>query len=194
MRIGIDFDNTLCIYDEVFHNLFKSTTLIDQNTNFWKKEDYANALRNNGREDIWTTMQGYVYGFLVQNAKIASGFSELVSSLTPDDELLIISHKTEHSASREKFKLREAASDWITAKILPLTQSNNVKVEAIFLNDEKSKIDKIKEEKPDIFVDDLLRVCVEIEDTIERVYWYGGNDHRNIIGVQNWQDVMRTLR
>ena len=61
MRIGIDFDNTIVSYDALFHKVAREQGVVPPNTpaNKLAVRDY---LRQIGKEDLWTEMQGYVYG------------------------------------------------------------------------------------------------------------------------------------
>ena len=61
LRIGIDFDNTIACYDQLFHRMALEKGLIPADLPEGKSQvrDY---LRHGGKEDAWTELQGHVYG------------------------------------------------------------------------------------------------------------------------------------
>ena len=61
MRIGIDFDNTIVCYDEVFFEAALFQNLIPA-TLSRSKSAVRDYLRSIGKEDLWTHLQGEVYG------------------------------------------------------------------------------------------------------------------------------------
>jgi len=67
MLIGIDFDNTIVCYDALFHRVCRERGLIPAEVPI-NKTDVRNYLRQAGREDAWTEMQGYVYGARMSEA------------------------------------------------------------------------------------------------------------------------------
>lgn len=61
MRLGIDFDNTIVCYDELFHRVALEQGLIPADLPV-NKSEVRNHLRRVGKEPLWTEMQGSVYG------------------------------------------------------------------------------------------------------------------------------------
>ena len=57
MLIGVDFDNTIVCYDRLFHHVAVERSLIPA-TLPADKESVRNYLREQGREDDWTELQG----------------------------------------------------------------------------------------------------------------------------------------
>ena len=55
MRIGVDFDNTIVCYDEVFHRVALERKLISPSLRV-NKGAVRDHLRTIGREDAWTEM------------------------------------------------------------------------------------------------------------------------------------------
>ena len=72
MRIGVDFDNTIVCYDGLFHRVALEQGLIPASlpANKGGVRDY---LRQIGREDDWTAMQGTVYGARMLEASAFPG-------------------------------------------------------------------------------------------------------------------------
>jgi len=94
MRIGIDFDNTIVSYDALFHKVARERDLIPHDTPV-NKVAVRDHLRQIGKEELWTEMQGYVYGARMDEALAYPGVIDFLSSATAaGHELAIVSHKT----------------------------------------------------------------------------------------------------
>ena len=61
LLIGVDFDNTIVCYDTLFHKIALEQNLIPADLP-QTKTHVRDFLRQEGKEDLWTEMQGYVYG------------------------------------------------------------------------------------------------------------------------------------
>ena len=61
MVLGLDFDNTIIKYDELFHKIAYEKELIPADLPK-EKNAVRNYLRQNNIEDEWTMIQGEVYG------------------------------------------------------------------------------------------------------------------------------------
>src|SRR5262249_22819241 len=60
MLIGVDFDNTIVCYDELFHRVAVEQGLIPSTVPATKGE-VRRDLEGRGLGDVWTELQGYVY-------------------------------------------------------------------------------------------------------------------------------------
>lgn len=158
MRIGIDFDNTIICYDNVFCDLAKTWQLVDDNYQGTKRElrDHIRLLPEG--DIIWQRMQGQTYGPLVCQAQMFEGFKEFVAAChaNPTIELFIVSHKTEFGHFDEsKTNLRDAARAWMRSQQL----FDKIKEENVFFETTREeKIDRIKTLQCTHFIDDLVEV------------------------------------
>lgn len=115
MLIGIDFDNTIICYDDLFHRIASERGLIPDSVPPFKNavRDY---LRQAGQEDIWTEMQGYVYGARVLDAHPFPGVIDFFKACCDATiDVCIISHKTLHPYAGPRYDLHRATVDWLTA-------------------------------------------------------------------------------
>ncbi|EKD91641.1 MAG: hypothetical protein ACD_29C00463G0010 [uncultured bacterium] len=146
--IGVDFDNTIVCYHDVFHKVAVDRKLI--HPNFPKdKEKIRNYLRKINQEDAWTEMQGVVYGKEMAFAKAFSGVAIFFKAMRKNNiKTIIISHKTKFPYLGEKVDLHKAASKW-------LDQINLGENEIYFLETKKEKCEKIVECGCTHFIDDL---------------------------------------
>src|SRR5208282_2521681 len=114
MIIGVDFDNTIVCYDRLFQKVAVERGLMPPGLPA-SKSSIRNHLRKTGREDLWTEMQGYVYGSRMAEAEAFPGVLDFfrdcrLAGLT----LAIISHKTRNPYLGANYDLHEAALQWLT--------------------------------------------------------------------------------
>lgn len=161
MRIGLDFDNTIVSYDALFHTVALERKLIPENLPI-SKIAVRDHLRSTDQENLWTEMQGYVYGARMCEAMAFSGVFDSLSKLLADGhELFIISHKTRHPFIGEKYDLHQAARGWILNN---LQQSENklISSENVYFElSKEAKLSRISQISCDIFVDDLPEILLD---------------------------------
>ena len=113
MFLGIDFDNTIIKYDELFHKIASEKNLIPPNLPK-EKNVVRNFLRNNNIEDEWTLIQGEVYGDRIKEAIPFDGMLNTLQALRKQQiSLNIISHKTREPYMGPKRDLHAAALSWL---------------------------------------------------------------------------------
>jgi len=116
MVIGVDFDNTIVRYDDLFHRIAVERGLIPADLPS-RKNDIRDFLRLGGREDDWTQLQGYVYGLRMAEAKPFPGVLEFFAhGARRKLSLYIISHKTRHAVAGPAYDLQKTALEWLTAQ------------------------------------------------------------------------------
>jgi hypothetical protein len=114
MRVGVDFDNTIVRYDDLFHGVALERDLIPADLPK-EKSAVRDFLRAIDKEDDWTEMQGYVYGErMVTDARPFPGVREFFLRCQNESiPTCIISHKTRHPYRGEKYDLHAAARAWL---------------------------------------------------------------------------------
>lgn len=113
MRVGVDFDNTIVSYDTLFHKVAVESGAVPPETPV-SKLAVRDLLRRIGREEVWTEMQGLVYGARLMEAEAFPGVVEVFAwARDVGIELSIISHKTRHPFIGPKYDLHAAAREWI---------------------------------------------------------------------------------
>ena len=114
-RIGIDFDNTLIDYDEVFRILAREHRLVDGRF-CGGKEAVRRAVRTLPDGEMqWQCLQGQAYGRgIVHAVKFEGAAAFLCGARAAGHEILIVSHKTEYGHfDPERVNLRAAALAWM---------------------------------------------------------------------------------
>ena len=115
MRIGLDFDNTLIRYDDVFQQVAVKRGLITTGLRGSKQQVRDAIRRERDGELKWQALQGYVYGKGIGGAALFPGVSEFLKRARAHGHVvLIVSHKTEYGHfDPEKINLRDAAMQWM---------------------------------------------------------------------------------
>lgn len=156
MLIGVDFDNTIVCYDHVFQSIARDRGLIPPD-HILSKRELHDHLHNLGKADIWTQLQGEVYGPLMRQATPFPGvldfFARCRSLQIP---VRIISHRTRFPYLGEKHDLHQAARNWIATHHIGLAPS-----EVFFDESRPEKLARIAEQRCTVFVDDLVEVLAE---------------------------------
>ena len=165
MIIGIDFDNTIAKYDDLFHNIALKENLIPKNSFPKDKKKIKEYIiyQSDGKR-TWMRLQGLVYGKYMKNAKIMEGFCLfLLSCKRRDIEVKIISHKTEFGHyDPNKVSLRGEALKWMEHKNFFKADHFNLDKKNIhFASTRKGKVEIISALKCEWFIDDLIEVFEE---------------------------------
>jgi hypothetical protein len=116
--IGIDFDNTLVVYDELFWNMAVRRGLIPPAVPRAKRE-IRDAIRLLPEGEVhWQRLQAAAYGPQIAEAQPADGAADFLGQCrAAGARLYVVSHKTELAGYDEtNTNLREAALGWLWAK------------------------------------------------------------------------------
>jgi len=163
-RIGLDFDNTIVIYDEVFAELGQQAGLLPPGFagNKDQARAYIRALADG--ETKWTRLQAGVYGPGILKARMAPGFLAFIEACRAQGcSLAIVSHKTEFAAAEPNgTNLRDAARRWILANGLAGTETAPLHLDNIYFESTRAaKVARIAALHCDCFIDDLEEVFEE---------------------------------
>src|SRR3989339_395911 len=116
MIIGIDFDNTIVNYEDVFYNLARERGIIPVNIGKTKQE-VKEFLQKNEKEKEWTELQGIVYGPEILRAEPYQGVIDFFKWCKKNNiRNYIISHKTRFPFICEKHDLHLWAKKWLQEK------------------------------------------------------------------------------
>jgi len=156
MVIGVDFDNTIVCYDDLFHRIAVQRGLVPAEL-APRKNDVRDFLRKAGREAAWTELQGYVYGPGMAEAPVFPGAVEFfVRAIRSGLPLFIISHKTRSPVMGLAHDLHQAARDWLAAHGFFDRVKIGLSPERVFFGaTRREKIDHIIRLKCTHFIDDL---------------------------------------
>ena len=200
MRIGIDFDNTIVSYDTLFYKVALENNMvpIDISVNKVAIRDY---LHKTGQEEVWTEMQGYVYGARMCEAKAYPGVIDFIARATKcGHDLFIISHKTKFPILGAQYDLHAAARDWVV-KHLHLCGTPLISAERVFFEPTKeAKIQCLDQIGCNIFIDDLPEILMSqhFPCTVQRILFnpdsnYVAEDFPTCMVMQSWADIDKCL-
>lgn len=155
LRIGIDFDNTIVCYDGVFYKAAVEKKIIPEDTPP-SKGAVRDYLRSIGKENIWTELQGHIYGAHMDLARPYPHVNQfLILCQKEQVSAFIISHKTLHPYFGPKYDLHQAASNWLKDQQFDWTPP------AFFELTLQEKLQRIKKQECTVFIDDLPEVLSE---------------------------------
>mgnify|MGYP001447219046 CR=1 FL=1 len=175
-NIGIDFDNTIVDYDNSFYELALEKKLINKNIKKSKKS-IRSFLKNEGKEDEFTILQGEVYGPRILKATPANECLNTIKKLNDlGANVFIVSHKTKTPYAGPKYDLHNAAKEWLNHYLFLSSKGGNIKEDRIFFNTSKSeKISRIHYLKCNFFIDDLPEILDMVNPNIKRIL-YNNNE------------------
>ncbi len=147
--IALDLDNTIICYDEAFRAAASQLDCLPEPGLATNKSTIKAASLACGGNDLWTRLQGLAYGEKIGNGTLFPGCAEFVASA--QEELVIVSHKTQFPVLGDKTDLREAAAKWIQASPLAALPLH-------FFDTREAKVAKVSELGPRALIDDLPEV------------------------------------
>ena len=173
MRIGIDFDNTIIAYDQVFCAAAKLGGFIGADFSGGKQ-----AVRDSIRllpdgEQTWQRLQGQVYGKGISGATLIPGVDGFLRRCRAEGcSVSIVSHKTEYGHyDPERINLRDAARQWMTANGLVEGEFGIPALNIFFEGSRSEKLARIAALSCTHFIDDLEEVLLDpgFPPNVERI-------------------------
>jgi hypothetical protein len=157
--IGLDFDNTIVSYDELFHRVALEGGLVPSDLPV-RKEAVRDYLREAGKEDVWTEMQGTVYGSRMGEARAFDGALDTIASLkSAGHRVLIVSHKTRYPFLGARHDLHAAARLWLEKQGFFDPEGLAFRETDVFFElTKEDKLERIAREACTHFVDDLPEI------------------------------------
>jgi len=200
MRIGLDFDNTLIRYDEVFCRAAVERGLLPAGFT-GSKQDVRDAIRLITDGELkWQALQGYVYGKGIGGAVPFPGVEDFLKSARErGDTLIVVSHKTEFGHfDPDKVNLRQAALGWMTGQRFFDADGFGMSTSDVhFAATRAEKLAKIGAVGVDVFIDDLEEVLgdPDFPSGVRRILFAEGGDHAGAPYevISDWQAIRKTV-
>jgi hypothetical protein len=199
MRIGLDFDNTIVSYDVLFHRVALEQGVIPAGLAPTKLA-VRDFLRRQGREDLWTEMQGYVYGARMNEALAYPGIIEFLRwARDAGLAVSIISHKTRYPYAGPRYDLHHAAREWVASHLKdggrPLVEPESV----FFELTKEEKIARIGAAGCDYYIDDLPEILLAPEfPAATRGILFDPEGHHEdaaaLLRMSSWGEILLYLR
>ncbi len=159
LRIGLDLDNTLISYDQLFHQVALERGLIPRGFTGTKRDIRDNIRLLRDGEMQWQRLQAEVYGPAISGAVAAEGALDFIQMASRSGAALsIVSHKTAVSnLGSEEVNLRDAARGWLHTS--GMLGAHGVPEEHLYFESTRAeKIARIIQLGCTHFIDDLEEV------------------------------------
>lgn len=170
MILGLDFDNTLIRYDELFYQVALDKGLIPSDLSKTKNtvRDY---LRQVGKEDEWTLLQGEVYGSRIQEAMAFEGMQEALKKIaTQSERMFLISHKTRTPYMGQQYDLHQAAIGWLQGHAFFDMEGLGWQENQVFFElTKEEKVQRIVQLGCTHYIDDLPEILRMLPDTVQKI-------------------------
>jgi hypothetical protein len=196
--IGVDFDNTIVCYDDLFHRVAVERGLMPASVPAAKGAVRAHLEERHG-PDCWTELQGYVYGARMADAVAFPGVREFFRRCADRGwPLCIISHKTCIPAKGPPYDLHRAALEWLQMQgFLDGVGLNREHV--IFALTQEEKVRRIAEAGCRVFIDDLPEVLTKpgFPADVRRVLFDPHRQHSPEAGIDHtgsWTEIEQLLQ
>ena len=196
IRLGIDFDNTIVEYDNLFNKIALEYKLIDRKTKT-NKIDLREILRSRGEEELFTNIQGEVYGKRILEADSSKGVIAALKNLNYSEiKPFIISHKTKTPYKGPKYDLHKAARDWLTRNnFFNKDGLNWNKKDVYFEVSKEKKIKRILSLNCTHYIDDLPEILELLPKSISRILYDPNSIYleKNFLRLSNWENLKDIL-
>lgn len=197
MKIGVDFDNTIVCYDNIFHTIAVEKGIIPSSVEPIK-EEVRNYLRKIGKEELWTELQGFVYGPAIIRAPAFEGVKEFFVHCRKNNiKAVIISHKTKEPFLGPKYDLHKYALDWFDKNGFFDAEIGLAKEDVFLELTKEAKAERIEKEGCTHFIDDLPELFSEkfFPEKVSKILFdpnkkYSGN---SLIQLNSWKDAFNLI-
>ena len=202
LHIGIDLDNTIIDYEQVFAPVAAELGLLPKGEATGDKEAIKSRLiKADPSEQTWMRLQGQVYGRHIGLALPYPGVVEGLAQLKlAGARLSIVSHKTRHGHfDPARIDLWQAAREWLALNNLHDPEGAGIAHEDVhFELTREAKVERIRAIGCAVFIDDLPEVLNHPSFPSDvRAMWFAGprnvTERRGLKPFKTWRDVVDTL-
>jgi hypothetical protein len=199
LRIGIDFDNTIIAYDDVFRAAAKERGLIAADFS-GSKQAVRDAIRQLPDGELaWQRLQGQVYGKGIGGATMVDGVASFLRRCRAEGAAVaVVSHKTEYGHfDPDRVNLRKAALDWMAGQGLFNGDYALARDTIYFEGTRAEKLKRIAALSLSHFIDDLEEVLTDpgFPPGVERILFADGAQAASPLYVRctTWREIERRV-
>ena len=202
MLLGLDFDNTLVSYDKLFYKLALEKNLIEESLPESKTE-VRNYLRDKGKDDEFTLLQGEVYGLRILEAEPAEGMIKALREINQlGIAMVLVSHKTKTPYKGPAYDLHQAAWQWLMKYSFFEEDGLGWSRDQVFFEESKdAKIRRIEQIGCTHYIDDLTDILEKIPNRIKRILYDPGKkkskeelSKKELIRLASWENLKETIK
>lgn len=195
-RIGIDFDNTLVCYDQLFLDLAREAKLAPPG-DISGKEALRDWLRQKPHGELsWQRLQALAYGKQIVKAKLFDGVREVLALCRQHGaRVFVVSHKTRFAAQdQEGVNLHKAAHGFLGMTGL-YRDGLLAEADVYFEETRVAKVARVTRLKCDLFIDDLVDVFSEPDfpETTRPLLFTLDEDRAGLEVCGSWQEIGQLL-
>jgi hypothetical protein len=199
LRIGIDFDNTIISYDDVFRAAAAAGGLVAAGFS-GNKQAVRDAIRLLPDGELaWQRLQGQVYGKGIGGATVVAGVATFLRRCRAEGcAVMVVSHKTEYGHfDPDRVNLRNAALDWMAGQRLLGGDDGVAGADVYFESTRADKLRRIAALSLTHFIDDLEEVLSDPEfpPNVERILFADAAQPASLsyISCSTWRDIERQV-
>jgi hypothetical protein len=198
LRIGIDFDNTIIAYDDVFRAAAAASGLIAPGF-AGNKQAVRDAIRLLPDGELaWQRLQGQVYGKGIGGATVVAGVETFLRRCRAEGcAVAVVSHKTEYGHfDPERVNLRQAALDWMAGQGLLGGDHGVARADVYFEGTRAEKLKRIAALSLTHFIDDLPEVLTDPDfpSGVARILFADdAPDAVDYVRCPTWRDIERQV-
>jgi hypothetical protein len=199
LRIGIDFDNTIISYDDVFRAAAAAGGLVAAGFS-GNKQAVRDAIRLLPDGELaWQRLQGQVYGKGIGGATVVAGVATFLRRCRAEGcAVMVVSHKTEYGHfDPDRVNLRKAALDWMAGQGLLGGDHGIAGADVHFESTRADKLRRIAALSLTHFIDDLEEVLSDPEfpPNVERILFADGAQPASLpyVSCSTWRDIERQI-
>jgi hypothetical protein len=199
LRIGIDFDNTIITYDDVFRAAAEAGKLIAPGFS-GNKQAVRDAIRLLPDGELaWQRLQGQVYGKGIGGAAVVTGVTTFLRRCRAEGStVVVVSHKTEYGHfDPDRVNLRKAALNWMAGQGLLGGDRGIALADVYFESTRAEKLARIAALALTHFIDDLEEVLSDPDfpPDVERILFADGVQPASpsYVRCSTWRDIERQV-
>lgn len=198
LKIGLDLDNTILDYSQCF-TLAADKVLGLNLPGGMSKQDQKSLIQNSISREAWTKIQGFAYGEFSKHAELSPNFTEFLEfARAIEAELSIISHKSKFPILGPRQDLRGYALENLArlGVIEHIGKSTAGQRNVYFCDTRDQKIERIRTEGLQVFVDDLFGVLNSVNCEIQLFHIFCRSDHTSkeeVYCVPDWNAIRASL-
>jgi hypothetical protein len=202
LHIGLDLDNTLIDYDDVFASVASEIGLLPQHLGLTTRTQVkAHLCAEPGGEEAWMRLQGQVYGRFIGRARLFEGVPDFFRAISARGaHVSIISHKTRTGHfDVDRIDLWQASLDWMKKHDFFSSQGFGLRPSSVHFHETRSgKIAAIATTGCELFVDDLPEVLRDqrFPRGVGKI-WFAGNRAApaddELVPYRNWAEILAAI-
>jgi hypothetical protein len=197
MRLVFDFDNTLISYDQLFFDIALKKALVPANL-LPEKNAVRDHLRQAGKEDEWTRLQGEVYGAHILEAIPYPGMLATLRNLSDRRvPMFIVSHKTRTPFLGHPWDLHQAAKNWLELQGFHAGDGLAFPKDNVFFElTKEAKVARMLALRCTHCVDDLPEILEMLPDSVEKIHFAPSGNARHRFGwkqMSTWNELPALL-